>query len=218
MPAVARPQESLHRIFFNFSFIFWNLCLVVLGLCCCARAYSGCHSGSYFLLWHTGFSLWRLLSLQSTGSRCLGFSSYGSEARWWWCTGLVAPWCVDSSWVRYQIRVPCIGRQILNHWKGLTTLPNHQGNLTQDLIPETDKAPWKFLESQQDKTCHDWLNREDESRCPVGSGAGPWENRRPCDKALGLPITLIPASQHPGADDLCKTLGGNTSTDSDLNG
>ena len=130
MPAVARPQESLHRIFFNFSFIFWNLCLVVLGLCCCARAYSGCHSGSYFLLWHMGFSLWRLLSLQSTGSRCLGFSSYGSEARWWWCTGLVAPWCVDSSWIRYQIRVPCIGRQILNHWKGLTTLPNHQGNLT----------------------------------------------------------------------------------------
>ena len=29
--------------------------------------------------------------------------------------GLVAPWHVRSSWTRAQTRVPCIGRQILNH-------------------------------------------------------------------------------------------------------
>ena len=30
--------------------------------------------------------------------------------------GLVAPWCVESSWTRDQTRVPCIGWWILNHW------------------------------------------------------------------------------------------------------
>ena len=30
--------------------------------------------------------------------------------------GLVAPWQVESSQTRDQTRVPCLGRQILNHW------------------------------------------------------------------------------------------------------
>ena len=33
-----------------------------------------------------------------------------------WCTGLAAPRHVGSSWTRVQTCVPCIGRQILNHW------------------------------------------------------------------------------------------------------
>ena len=32
-----------------------------------------------------------------------------------WCTGLVAPRHVGSSRTRAQTRIPCIGRQILNH-------------------------------------------------------------------------------------------------------
>ena len=32
------------------------------------------------------------------------------------CTALVAPRHVKSSWTRNRTRVPCIGRQILNHW------------------------------------------------------------------------------------------------------
>ena len=31
-------------------------------------------------------------------------------------TGLVVPWHTGSSWARDQTRVPCIGRQIPNHW------------------------------------------------------------------------------------------------------
>ena len=31
-------------------------------------------------------------------------------------TRLVTPWHVGSSWTRAQTRVPCIARQILNHW------------------------------------------------------------------------------------------------------
>ena len=37
-------------------------------------------SGGYSLLWCAGFSLRWLLLLQSTGSRCAGFSSCGSRA------------------------------------------------------------------------------------------------------------------------------------------
>ena len=33
-----------------------------------------------------------------------------------WCTGLAALRHVGSSWTRVQTCVPCIGRQILNHW------------------------------------------------------------------------------------------------------
>ena len=37
-------------------------------------------SGGYSLLWCAGVSLRWLLLLQSTGSRCVGFSSCGSQA------------------------------------------------------------------------------------------------------------------------------------------
>ena len=37
-------------------------------------------SGGYSSLWCAGFSLWWLLLLWSTGSRCVGFSSCGSRA------------------------------------------------------------------------------------------------------------------------------------------
>ena len=33
-----------------------------------------------------------------------------------WHMGLVALWHVESSWTRDQTCVPCIGRQIFNHW------------------------------------------------------------------------------------------------------
>ena len=53
-------------------------------------------------------------SLRSTGSRHTGFRC-GSQAQQLWCTGLVAPQHVGSSWTRAQTHVPCIGRRILNH-------------------------------------------------------------------------------------------------------
>ena len=83
--------------------------------------------GAILQLWYTGFSLQRFLLLQSTGSRCTGFSSCGVWAQQWqlmgsrawvqqsWCTGLVALWHVESSWTRNRTYVSCIGRWILNH-------------------------------------------------------------------------------------------------------
>ena len=84
-------------------------------------------SWGYSSLWCVGFSLWWLLLLWSTGSRCTGFSSYGKRAQqlWFagsrvqaqqlWHTGLVALRHVGSSRTGAQTRVPCIGRWILNH-------------------------------------------------------------------------------------------------------
>ena len=60
---------------FIYLFIYL-LFLAALGLHCCAWAFSSC--GEQGLL--AGFSLWWLLLLRSTGSRHVGFSSYGVRA------------------------------------------------------------------------------------------------------------------------------------------
>ena len=84
-------------------------------------------SGGYSSLRYVGFSLWWLLLLRSTGSRRVGFSSCGrwaqqlwlagsrAQAQQLWRTGLVVPRHVGFSRTRARTRVPCIGRQILNH-------------------------------------------------------------------------------------------------------
>ena len=52
----------------------------MLCLRCRVQAFLVAVSGGYSLLWCTGFLLWWLLLLRSTGSRCMGFSSCGSWA------------------------------------------------------------------------------------------------------------------------------------------
>ena len=47
-------------------------------------------------------------------SRCVA-QAPDAQAQQLWLTGLVAPWHVGSSQTRARTRVPCIGRQILNH-------------------------------------------------------------------------------------------------------
>ena len=67
----------------SYIFPFINLfyfILAALGLRCCTQAFSSCGQQGYSSLWRTGFSLWWLLLLRSTGFRCAGFSSCGSRA------------------------------------------------------------------------------------------------------------------------------------------
>ena len=101
----------LRVIVFCFVFYFWLHWVFVaacrLSLVVVSRGYSS--------LWCAGFSLWWLLLLRSTGSWCAGFSSCGTWAQFLWRMGLVAPQHLGSSRTRARIRVPCIGRQILNH-------------------------------------------------------------------------------------------------------
>ena len=106
-------KKNLAVIFFNFYYYFFNFWLRWvfvavhrLSLVAVSRGYSS--------LWSMGFSLPWLLLLQSTGSRCTGFSSCGARAQQLWHTGLVAPRHVGTSQTRARTRVPCIGRRILN--------------------------------------------------------------------------------------------------------
>ena len=116
--------KSMGQIVLINLFIYLWLCWVFVA----ARGFSlVVVSGSYSSLHCAGFSLSWLLLLRSTGSRRTGFSSCGTwaqqlwlagsrvQAQQLWCMGLVAPRHVESSRTRAQTRVPCIGRQILNH-------------------------------------------------------------------------------------------------------
>ena len=49
------------------------------------------------------------------GPSCCGAQAPDAQAQELWLTGLVAPRHVGSSQTRARTRVPCIGRQILNH-------------------------------------------------------------------------------------------------------
>ena len=49
------------------------------------------------------------------GLSCCGAEAPDAQAQYLWFTGPVAPRHVGSSQTRARTRVPCIGRQILNH-------------------------------------------------------------------------------------------------------
>ena len=106
-----------------FIYLFWLHWVFVAA---CGLSLVGA-SGGYSSLQCPGFSLTWFLFLRSTGSRCTGFRSCGAQAQQLrlvgsraqaqqlWRTGLIALWHVGSSRTRDQTRVPCTGRQILNH-------------------------------------------------------------------------------------------------------
>ena len=108
---------------------------IVFCCCCCFKfIYLFIFGFVGSLLRCTGFSLWWLFLLQSTGSRRAGLSSCGTWAQQLWHVGsvvvarglqntgsvvwhmdLVALRHVGSSRTRARTHVPCIGRRILNH-------------------------------------------------------------------------------------------------------
>ena len=81
--------------------------MAVLGLRFCARAFSSCgRRGPRFI------AVRRPLTIAT--SRCKA-QAPDAQAQQLWLMGLVAPQHVGSSQTRARTRVPCIGRQILNH-------------------------------------------------------------------------------------------------------
>ena len=97
--------------------------LVVAAPCCGARA----SRGGCSLLWSTGISWWRLpvvehgrlvVAAPCCGARALGHTGFSSCS---WraqelCFTAVASQPVASSQTCVWTCVPCISRQILNHW------------------------------------------------------------------------------------------------------
>ena len=84
---------------------------------------------------------WGLLtSCGAQVSQCSGFSCCGAQAlegrlQELWRTGSVAPKHVESSQTRDRTYVPCISRQILNHWT------------TRELYLEAPRVCWPLLPS-----------------------------------------------------------------------
>ena len=118
--------------------------LAVLSLCRCAGFFlvvAGAPSSS-----GAWASTALVFLLQSTGSRCTGFSSCGVWSQRLWCSGLVAPLHVGSSWTRDQAHVPCTGRRIPIHCatgevpQWFETLNYYCCSLTQSCL--TFETPW----------------------------------------------------------------------------
>ena len=108
-PAGAHGPSVFPLLFRSTSFLgflkyIYIYILAVLGLCCCMWAFSSC--GEQRLLSSCG----------AWAPHCCGFSCCRTWAQSLWLTGLVALRPVWSSWTRDRTCVPCIGRQILNHW------------------------------------------------------------------------------------------------------
>ena len=86
--------------------------MAVLGLHFCARAFSSCGKRGPLFIAVCG-------SLTIAASRCGAQApdaqAPDAQAQQLWLTGPIAPWHVGSSQTRARTRVPCIGRQILNH-------------------------------------------------------------------------------------------------------
>ena len=76
---------GLGSILSLFIFYFYEFILFIYfwlpGSLGCTWAFSSCSERGYSLLRCTGFSLRWLLLLQTTGSRCTGFSSCGTQAQ-----------------------------------------------------------------------------------------------------------------------------------------
>ena len=71
---------------------------------------------SFLQLWQAGATLQRgARASHYRGLSCCRAQAPVAQAQQLWLTGLVAPWHVGSSQTRARTRVPCTGRQILNH-------------------------------------------------------------------------------------------------------
>ena len=116
---VERFSRRYTLLLFTFTlsfFLFFFSFLADLGLRCCSRLSLVVMRQGYLLSQCSGFSLRWLLLLQRTGSRHAGFMSFRAWTQQLWHRGLAALWHVGSSQTRDQTHVPCIDRQILNHW------------------------------------------------------------------------------------------------------
>ena len=105
---VSDVQQSVYIFFFFFLiYLFIYLFMAALGLRSCARAFSSCGKRGPLLIAVRG-------PLTVTASYC-GAQAPDAQAQQLWLTGPSAPRHVGSSQTRARTRVPCTGRQTLNH-------------------------------------------------------------------------------------------------------
>ena len=114
----------IYKYFFPFSrlpfhfvdgflcfFFFFNFYLFIYGCVGFSFLYEG-----FLQLRQEGVTLHRgARATHYRGLSCCGAQAPDAQAQQLWLTDLVAPQHVGSSQTRARTRVPCIGRQILNH-------------------------------------------------------------------------------------------------------
>ena len=105
-PDYARQGQKVFFFFFKF-YLFIYLFLAVLDPRFCARAFPSCGKWGPLFIAVRG-------PLIIAASRC-GAQTPDAQAQQLWLTGPVAPRHVGSSQTRARTRVPCTGRQTLNH-------------------------------------------------------------------------------------------------------
>ena len=122
------------------------LFLAVLGLRCCVQAFSSC-------------SKQELPSTVAYGLLTVGFSCCRAWALEWEASAVVAHglsfsvWPVGSSRTRDQTLVPCVGRQILNHW------------ITREVLTELSISEHLQYSSSMKVTLTAHLKLRDQKRC-----------------------------------------------------
>ena len=102
---------QIHLFFFFKLYIYLFIYLFIFG---CVGSSFLCEG--FLQLRQAGATLHRgARASHYRGLSCCGAQAPDTQAQQLWLTGLVAPRHVGSSQTRAQTRVPCIGRQILNH-------------------------------------------------------------------------------------------------------
>ena len=98
-----------------FIYVCMYVCMALLGPRFCARAFSSCGKrGPLFIAVRGPLFIAVRGPLTIAASRCRA-QAPDAQAQQLWLTGRVAPRHVGSSQTRARTRVPCIGRQTLNH-------------------------------------------------------------------------------------------------------
>ena len=125
---------------FYFMYVCMYVCMAVLGLRFCARAFSSYGKrGPLFIAVHGPLTI--------AASRC-GAQAPDAQAQQLWLTGWVALRHVGSSQTRARTHVPCIGRQILNHCatrEALAFIITWEGSKRKNRIKyESDSILWKW--------------------------------------------------------------------------
>ena len=110
-PSVLPFFKKILYTYLFFYFYFW-LCWVFIAVHGLSLVMA---SWRYSLSGCDGCLPWQRLLLQSAGSRHVDFRSWGTQVQLWGCVGLVVLRHVESSWIRDQTHVCCIGGQISIH-------------------------------------------------------------------------------------------------------
>ena len=113
MECIEYKTDCILRLTY-YSFSFFKFLFIYLFIYDCVGSSFLCEG--FLQLWQAGATLHRgARASHCRGLSCCGAQAPDAQAQQLWLTAPAAPRHVESSQTRARTRVPCIGRQILNH-------------------------------------------------------------------------------------------------------